>query len=143
MFGTIIAAFIWAYNVIFGGLTPAMAIKNVLPFLWIWHWIFAGIIGLIVVCLIICALIGTFAAQTKTGKVGSFIGFLSSPIWACLFFIGSALYLSGVWLVDHALVVCNNTITVQNQNYLIVGCVLYGLALLMSIGSRSSTTKAK
>jgi hypothetical protein len=141
MFGTIIAALIWAYKVVIGGTTTLLALKEVLPFLWVWHWIFAGIHGLIVVVLILCTVAGVAFAKTGIGRAGSFLAFLTSPLWACLFFICSALYLGGVYAVNHAIIVNDGSAQVSNQTNLIVGCVLYGLALLLALRARSSSSK--
>lgn len=143
MLGTIIAALIWAWKVVIGGTSTLLALKEVLPFLWIWHWIFAGVIGAIVAILIIISIAGVALAKSGAGKVGSFFAFITSPLWACLFFIGSALYLGGVYAVDHAISIQDCSAIVSNQTNLIVGCVLYGLALLLALRARGSSSSSK
>jgi hypothetical protein len=136
--GTIIAVLIWGFKVVVVGKTPMSALVSVLPFVWYWHATWACIWGVVLIVIALVALLGSFFAESGGKRMAAFGIFLTSPLWMGLALMRSALFLGGTYALQMSL----NDTGVTDQNKFIVGCVLYGLGLLMAI-SRSNTSSSR
>lgn len=134
MLGTIIALLAWAWKVVMGDLTPTAALHDVLPFLWYWHMVFGVLIGAIAILMLVLLLLMIIFGDKKE-KLTGFLGTITSPLWLVLCLSRTALYLGGVYALQRAYM-SDGTF---NSSKAIVGAVLYGTAILLTLAARGSS----
>ena len=92
------------------------------------------------VCIsLIIPLAGSILAISGDGakKAGGIALVLSSPLIMFLILLRPALFLGGVYAIDSGI----ESGEMINQSHLIIGCVLYGIGLLMQLNNNSSKSK--
>ena len=147
MFALVLAALYTAYTMVASKVTAEVAVASTMGFLWYWHMTFAVIFGIIIaiVFLVSCGAIVFGSGGTKgIGALGALIG---TPILLLLGAIGSALFLGGVYCFDASIAHDPETGAVLpfaawNGQLMVVGCVLYGLAILRQIGTKISSSSS-
>jgi hypothetical protein len=139
MFGLILAALAVAYQMLMKNTEPVVAVESVLPFLWYWHMTWACV--KFCVWLIVPVLGGLFGIGGSTrGERNAGVGFLLvSPFILCLMMISSILFLGGVYGLDSGL----QGGEMIKPSHVVVGGVLYGLALLSQRLSAKASNSRK
>lgn len=136
MFGLAIAALIVAWCYFISGMALTSAIMTGLVFIWWLTAIVAGIVGL-------CLLIGGAAIGSEAGgAAGAAMGVVAGGvIGALLMCIPLGLTLGGVYIMYHALDGHVDFSTVPQPDFAI-GAIMYGIAVLMNLASRGSSSKS-
>lgn len=133
MFAFFIAALCVVYQMVSQETPVLTAVESVLPFLKVWYTLGAIFIFAIWMVIPLCgAAIGCGARSCKEHVTGMGL-ILASPLLLCLMLFSSGLFIGGIYCIDSGL----QDGAVVNQSNLIAGCILYGLALLLQLGSRS------
>jgi hypothetical protein len=148
MFGLILAALWIAFGVATAGITLHAGVASALPFLWVWHIIWACVFGLVVFIIFCISGVATIGGKGEVRGAGAIGMFAVTPLLILLVVIGSALFLGGVYCVDASVATCPETGAVLpfdqwNSSMLVMGCVLYGLGLLRQMTSNSSASSSK
>ena len=133
MYSLILAALYVACRVLFSNMEPVAAVDRTLPFLWYWHFTFA--IVKFIIWLLILLFGAAVASSNDREKMAGFAILAASPFLLVLFSISSALFLCGVYGLDSGI----QEGSVVNQSHVVVGSVLYGLAVLLQMKTRVST----
>jgi hypothetical protein len=134
MSGLIFAALYVAFKVLFSNTEPVAAVEMTLSFLWYWHMTFAVIKAIIWIFIPIFGGLMLGAGNDKEKAAGAAI-IAVSPIFLVLFSISSALFLCGVYGVNSGI----QDGSVINQSHVVVGLILYGLAVLLQMKSKNSS----
>jgi len=138
MFSLILAALYVACRVLFSNAEPLSAFESTLGFLWIWHMTFA--VMKVIIWLAVPILGAVFgAAGDGNEKVAGIAAVLVSPVLLILMLISSVLFLGGVYALDSG--IQNGEIV--NQNHVIVGVILYFLAVLTQLRRTASSSSSK
>jgi hypothetical protein len=127
MFGLIIAGLMYVFMAIVGDSSDQQAILACGNFLWIWHWVWMGVIVAIFAGII---LLGIFGKQPAL----SAIAFILLPL-VCL---AGTLFLIATYLLCNAGSV-DLPLAEWNMRYLITAGVLYGVGLLMQVGAKAAS----
>jgi len=137
MFGLVLAAIYVAFHVLFSNMEPLVAVEKTLPFLWGWHMIFAVFKTVVWMLFPILGSILAFAGDNKEKATG--VGLLAAtPIFLIIFSLSSTLFLLGVYGVDSGI----EGGSINNQSHVVIGSILYFLAILLSrSNSRLNSSK--
>ena len=139
MFGLILAALYVAYNMAANGTTAETAMASTLPFLWWWHIVFVVLLGVIAFIVFLVSL-GVMCSKGN-GAMGAAGAFLLTPLVIILGAISSALFLGGVYCAELAIPMTETgaaPFSEWNMPLFVVGCVLYGIAVLKQISAKIS-----
>lgn len=135
MFSLILAALYVACRVLFSNAEPLAAFENTLGFLWYWHMTFT--VSKVIIWLAIPVIGAIFgAAGDSNEKIAGIAAVVMSPFILALMLISSLLFLGGVYALDSGI----QNGEVVNQNHLVMGCILYFLAVLTQL--RRTTTSS-
>ena len=139
MFSFILAALCVAYQMLMHDVSAVASIENALPYLWTWHMVFAILKVFFSVIVIIIVLIAGWKAPDTTGERAATISLilLASPLLAFLMLVNSVLFLGGVYAIDAGL----EGGVVVDSGKIVLGSILYGLAVLIQLRSTSSSSK--
>lgn len=136
MLGLIFAALYTAFAIVANNTSPIAAVELTLGFLWYWHVVFSCIIGFILLAVPFIGLVVMVNGNKKNKTIGAAL-LLGSPIILFLGALMPALFLGAVYAIDSGI----QDGEVVNQNNIIVGGILYGIAILGQIIYRSSQSK--
>lgn len=135
MFALILAAMVVACQMLFSNREPLAAIESVLPFVWYWHimwlvtkfffWLLMPLVGII-----------SAGADDDRAKMGGWIILAASPFVLFGLMLKSVLFLGGVYAIDSGIQMGE----IVNQSHLVVGCILYGLAILSQVMFKTSSS---
>lgn len=138
MFSLILAALYVACRVLFSNAEPLAAFENTLGFLWYWHMTFTVL--KVIIWLAVPVIGGIFGvAGTSDEKIAGIAAVVVSPFILALMLISSLLFLGGVYAFDSGI----QNGEVVNQNHLVMGCILYFLAVLTQLRRTASSSSNK
>jgi hypothetical protein len=132
MYSLMLAALYVACRVLFSNMEPVAAIERTLPFLWYWHLTFAII--KFIVWLLIPLFGAAVASSNDRERLAGAAILVASPFVLVMFLFASTLFLGGVYGLDSGI----QEGSVVNQSHVVVGSVLYGLAVLLQMKARVS-----
>jgi len=133
MYSLMLAALYVACRVLFSNMEPVAAVERTLPFLWYWHLAFAII--KFIVWLLIPLFGAAVASSNDRERLAGAAILVASPFVLVMFLFASTLFLGGVYGLDSGI----QEGSVVNQSHVVVGSVLYGLAVLLQMRARAST----
>ena len=138
MFSLILAALYVGCRVLFSDAEPLAAFENTLGFLWYWHLTFAILKGLLWTLVPILGVAFGASGDDKQ-KVAGIAAVVASPFLLVLMLLSSALFLGGVYGMNSGI---ENGVVV-NQNHLVVGVILYFIAVISQLRSHSTSSSSK
>lgn len=138
MFSLILAALYVACRVLFSNAEPLAAFENTLGFLWYWHMTFTVL--KVIIWLAVPVIGGIFGvAGNSDEKFAGIAAVILSPLLLVLMTITSVLFLGGVYALDSGI----QNGEVVNQNHLVIGAILYFLAVLAQLRRTSTSSSSK
>ena len=138
MLGLIFAVLYAAFAIVVNDVQLIAAAESTLGFLWYWHVVFAVLITVILLLVPLGGSILMLGGDNAKDKGIGVAVLLSSPFIFLLGALGPALFLGAVYAVDSGI----QGGEIVNQNHVIVGGVLYGVAILSQITHRSFKSTA-
>ena len=136
MVGLILAALYAAYAIVANEVTPVAAVEATLPFLFYWHCFWGAILVLVGLLVPLGGTLLSIGGSTGGERAAGLAMLLGSPLIILLLILGPALFIGGVYCVDSGI----EGGEIVNQNHVIVGGVLYGIAILCRLCSKFSTS---
>ena len=146
MLGLVIALLIMAWGVVVSKIGVEVAVCGALSFLWYWHVVIVCIAVGIVVLILLIGLFGLLCAGNTKDRLTILGGLAISPLVAIYCFVGSALFIGGVYCVmDAAHGPTGEILEFASWNIpvFVIGCVLYGVGCLrQGIARMSASTSS-
>lgn len=136
MLGLILAALYVAYAIVANEVAPVAAVEATLPFLFYWHCFWGAILILVGLCVPAGGAFLAIGGSKGTERAAGLALLAGSPLIILLMVLGPALFIGGVYCVDSGI----EAGEIVNQNHVIVGGILYGIAILLRLCSKSSSS---
>ena len=139
MFSLFLVVIYVGMMLVFSNSTPMQSLDSTMPFLWYWHLMFASFKALFFIALTLISSGVVIIGKDFEEKIAGVGLTIISTVLAVLALASSALFLTGVYLMDHSIVAGD----IVDQNKFYFGVIVYILALLMQMSSRFSYTSTK
>lgn len=135
MFGLILAAMYVACRIMFSDTEPLVAFENTLGFLWYWHMTFFVIKTIIwMIVPLVSVLFGVVGDREE--KMAGIAALVVSPLLLFIIMISSVLFIGGVYSLDSGI----QDGQIINQNRVIVGAILYFLAMMAQMKPKGNNS---